>query len=67
MSLMDLYKNQWMVMQPKPAQPEPGTPGEPDTDEEKEERAEVDTRMLYKRLEKIFLSKPCYLSLGCCR
>lgn len=36
-------------------QPEPGTPGEPVPDEEeKEERAEVDTRMLYKRLEKYF-------------
>lgn len=36
-------------------QPDPGTPGEPNPDElEKEERAEVDTRMLYKRLEKYF-------------
>ena len=38
-------------------QPDPGTPlppGEPDHEEEKEERAEVDTRMLYKRLEKYF-------------
>lgn len=42
-----LYR--WNIMQP-----EPGTPGEPDTEEEKEERAEVDTRMLYKRLEKYF-------------
>jgi ATP-dependent Clp protease protease subunit len=38
-------------MQP---QPEPGTPGEPDGEEEKEERAETDTRMLYRRLEKYF-------------
>lgn len=35
-------------------QPEPGVPAEPETEEEKEERAEVDTRMLYKRLEKYF-------------
>lgn len=34
-------------------QPDPGTPDEPG-EEEKEERAEVDTRMLYKRLEKYF-------------
>ena len=40
------------TMQPSP---EPGVPGEPDpNEEEKEERAEVDTRMLYKRLEKYF-------------
>jgi ATP-dependent Clp protease protease subunit len=38
-------------MQP---QPDPTKPGEPETEEEKEERAEVDTRMLYKRLEKYF-------------
>ncbi|RYF85936.1 MAG: ATP-dependent Clp protease proteolytic subunit [Chitinophagaceae bacterium] len=35
--------------------PEPGVPGEPEPDdEEKEERAEVDTRMLYKRMEQHF-------------
>ena len=36
--------------------PEPGTPGapEPETEEEKEERAQLDTQMLYKRLEKYF-------------
>ncbi len=33
--------------------PEPGEP-EPEGDEEKEERAETDTRMLYKRMEKFF-------------
>ena len=51
---MNLHKDEymkWNVMQPGP---EPGTPEEPETDEEKEERAEVDTRMLYKRLEKYF-------------
>jgi ATP-dependent Clp protease protease subunit len=36
-------------------QPQPGTPGEPEPDDlEKEERAEMDTRMLYKRLEQYF-------------
>ncbi|MDQ3682824.1 MAG: ATP-dependent Clp protease proteolytic subunit [Bacteroidota bacterium] len=36
-------------MQPQPNPEEPGT-----EEEEKEERAEVDTRMLYKRLERYF-------------
>src|SRR6476620_12246217 len=40
-------------MQPQPDHNTPGTPGEPD-EEVKEERAEVDTRMLYKRLEKYY-------------
>jgi len=51
MSLQDQYRY-WNVMQPEPGTPTP--PGEPETEEEKEERAEVDTRMLYKRLEKYF-------------
>jgi ATP-dependent Clp protease, protease subunit len=55
MSLIDLYRNPWMVMAPNPApQPEPGNPEEPETEEEKEERAQLDTQMLYKRLEKYF-------------
>src|SRR5947209_19946279 len=43
--------------------PEPGTPAEPEHDEEeKEERAEMDTRMLYKRMEKHFYdSRSIYL------
>lgn len=56
MSLTDLYKP-WQFMQPEPGQPDE-EPGE----EEKEERAEVDTRMLYKRLEKYFFeSRSIYL------
>lgn len=36
-------------------QPEPGVPGEPEpSEEEQEERAELDTRMLYKKMEKYF-------------
>ena len=55
MSLQDLYK-QWTIMSPEPGQPEPPS------EEEKEERAEVDTRMLYKRLEKYFFeSRSIYL------
>ncbi len=53
MNSKDLMYKHWHLMQ----QPDPGTPmppGEPETEEEKEERAEVDTRMLYKRLEKYF-------------
>ena len=46
MSLQDLLNNRW-IMQPNPE--EPGT-----EEEEKEERAEVDTKMLYKRLERYF-------------
>ncbi len=50
MSLQDQLMNRWGSLGP-----EPGTPGEPDTDEEeKEERAQIDTQMLYKRLEKYF-------------
>lgn len=51
MSFQDLYYNRWHRMQPKPGEPEPG---EPETEEEKEERAQIDTQMLYKRLEKYF-------------
>lgn len=48
----DLLYTYGPYMQP---QPDPTTPGtEPEPDEEKEERAEVDTRMLYKKLEKYF-------------
>ena len=48
MSFQDILMNRYSPMM----RPEPG---EPDTDdEEKEERAETDTRMLYKRLEKYF-------------
>ena len=50
MNSQDQYKY-WNRMQP---QPDPTRPGEPETEEEKEERAEVDTRMLYKKLEKYF-------------
>jgi ATP-dependent Clp protease protease subunit len=46
MSVQDLLNNRW-IMQPNPE--EPGT-----EEEEKEERAEVDTKMLYKRLERYF-------------
>ena len=53
MSFFDLNDRRWNIMGP---QPEPGTPGapEPETEEEKEERAQLDTQMLYKRLEKYF-------------
>lgn len=57
MSLQDILNNRW-VMQPQP------NPEEPDKDDEteKEERAEVDTRMLYKRLEQYFYeSRAIYL------
>src|ERR1700694_1884997 len=52
MSFQDTYSH-WNRMQP---QPDPNTPGAPDEDpdEEKEERAQVDTQMLYKKLEKYF-------------
>jgi len=50
MSFQDIWMNRYHRMGP-----EPGVPGEPQPDEEeKEERAEVDTRMLYKRMEKYF-------------
>jgi len=48
MSVQDIINNR-LVMQPQPNPDEPGT-----EEEEKEERAEVDTRMLYKRLERYF-------------
>jgi ATP-dependent Clp protease protease subunit len=50
MSLQNQMNNRWPVMQPQP------NPEEPDKDDEgeKEERAEVDTRMLYKKLERYF-------------
>ncbi|HVK97958.1 MAG TPA: ATP-dependent Clp protease proteolytic subunit [Flavisolibacter sp.] len=51
MSLQDLLMNNYRhVMQPDPM-PDPNTP---EGDEEKEERAQLDTQMLYKRLEKYF-------------
>jgi ATP-dependent Clp protease, protease subunit len=51
MSFSELLTNRYLHTM----QPEPGVPGEPEpSEEEKEERAEVDTRMLYKRLEKYF-------------
>lgn len=50
MSFQDILMNRFQKFGP-----EPGTPGEPHPDEEeKEERAEVDTRMLYRRMEKYF-------------
>jgi len=56
MNLQDLYKP-WSLMGPEPGQPEPGP-----TEEEQEERAEIDTRMLYKRLENYFFkSRSIYL------
>src|SRR5215207_10905375 len=49
--IQDLLNNRWHIMQPEPGTPAPETePGE----EEKEERAQLDTQMLYKRLEKYF-------------
>lgn len=47
MSQQDIWMNRYRMS------PEPGEP-QPDSDEEKEERAETDTRMLYKRMEKHF-------------
>ena len=60
MSTNDLLYNRQYIYGP---QPDPTTPGEPEHDEEeKEERAEVDTRMLYKRLERYFFdSRSIYL------
>ncbi len=46
--IQDLLHNRFPKMQPEPGEPEP------ETDEEKEERAQIDTPMLYKRLEKYF-------------
>lgn len=51
--IQDLLNKPWIAMQPPP---DPGTPA-PETEpgeEEKEERAQMDTQMLYKRLEKYF-------------
>ena len=48
MSTQDILMNRFRMS------PEPGDPNAPETDEEKEERAETDTRMLYKRMEKYF-------------
>src|SRR5215217_5959244 len=49
--IQDLLNNRWPLMQPEPGTPNPETePGE----EEKEERAQIDTQMLYKKLEKYF-------------
>jgi ATP-dependent Clp protease protease subunit len=45
--MQNLYYNRFPKMQPE------GEP-EPDSDEEKEERAQIDTPMLYKKLEKYF-------------
>ena len=48
MSFQDILMNRYHRFGP-----ELGVPGEPQPDEEeKEERAEVDTHMLYKRMEK---------------
>jgi ATP-dependent Clp protease, protease subunit len=49
MILQDQLMNRWGILGP-----EPGRPDEPETEEEKEERAQIDTQMLYKRLEKYF-------------
>src|SRR5687767_2724988 len=50
--IQDLINPRWHKMAPKP---DPGTPEpEPGEEEEKEERAQLDTQMLYKRLEKYF-------------
>lgn len=51
MSSLDLFYKYKPFMQP---QPDPTAPDEPETEEEKEERAQIDTSMLYKRLEKYF-------------
>ena len=51
MSLQDLIRNNYR-MQPDP-ETDPNAPT-PETEEEKEERAQLDTQMLYKRLEKYF-------------
>jgi ATP-dependent Clp protease protease subunit len=49
--IQDLLNIPWNIMQPDPGTPAPAPePGE----EEKEERAQLDTQMLYKRLEKYF-------------
>ena len=59
MSTNDLLYNRQYIFGPHP---DPTTPGEPETEEEKEELAETDTRMLYKRLERYFFeSRSIYL------
>jgi ATP-dependent Clp protease protease subunit len=57
--IQDLLNNRWPMMQPEPGTPNPETePG----DEEKEERAQIDTQMLYKKLERYFFqSRSIYL------
>jgi ATP-dependent Clp protease, protease subunit len=57
--IQDILNNRWHVMQPEPGTPNPETePGE----EEKEERAQIDTQMLYKKLERYFFqSRSIYL------
>lgn len=47
MSKQDIWMNRYGRMSPEPGEPQPD-------EEEKEERAETDTRMLYKRMEKHF-------------
>ena len=47
--IQELLNPRWNIMQPKP---DPGTPEPEPGEEEKEERAQLDTQMLYKRLEK---------------
>jgi ATP-dependent Clp protease protease subunit len=49
--IQDLMNPRWNRMQP---QPDPVTPETEPGEEEKEERAQLDTQMLYKRLEKYF-------------
>jgi len=50
--IQDLLNNRWNMIQ---SQPDPGPATEPEPgEEEKEERAQMDTQMLYKRLEKYF-------------
>lgn len=53
MSQQDILMNRYRMS------PEPGEP-QPETDEEKEERAETDTRMLYKRMENIFTTPAAF-------
>ncbi|MGV3527307.1 MAG: ClpP family protease [Flavisolibacter sp.] len=49
MNIDELLKGSFPLMQQ-----EPGPEAPPETEEEKEERAQLDTQMLYKRLEKYF-------------
>jgi ATP-dependent Clp protease protease subunit len=51
--IQEYLNSPWNIMQPQLSpEPEPGDPNDPD--EDKEERAQMDTQMLYKRLEKYF-------------